>query len=179
MAARATEGGHALRRQWRAFKNPRTHITKADTIIYRRAAPRHRAVALPRARRDPGRCRAQASHRLIEVWPYPDAGSWQGKRIVMIKGRRARKVRGSPHGDRCKRWGAPLNGVCQCALRACWMWCRIHSSGTDRSSSERWLERSSRPRPPIRMHQPHATDSLAQQHAGTAMRSHPSMIRAP
>jgi len=27
--------GHALRRQWRAFKNPRTHITKADTIIYR------------------------------------------------------------------------------------------------------------------------------------------------
>jgi hypothetical protein len=27
--------GHALRRQWRAFKNLRTHITKADTIIYR------------------------------------------------------------------------------------------------------------------------------------------------
>lgn len=27
--------GHALRRQWRAFSNPRTHITKADTIIYR------------------------------------------------------------------------------------------------------------------------------------------------
>ena len=27
--------GHALRRQWRAFKNPRTHVTKADTIIYR------------------------------------------------------------------------------------------------------------------------------------------------
>jgi transposase len=27
--------GHALRRQWRAFRNPRTHITKADTIIYR------------------------------------------------------------------------------------------------------------------------------------------------
>ena len=27
--------GHALRRQWRAFKNSRTHITKADTIIYR------------------------------------------------------------------------------------------------------------------------------------------------
>ena len=24
-----------MRRQWRAFKNPRTHITKADTIIYR------------------------------------------------------------------------------------------------------------------------------------------------
>jgi len=27
--------GHALRRQWRAFRNPRTHLTKADTIIYR------------------------------------------------------------------------------------------------------------------------------------------------
>jgi transposase len=27
--------GKALRRQWRAFKNPRTHITNADTIIYR------------------------------------------------------------------------------------------------------------------------------------------------
>jgi transposase len=26
--------GHALRREWRAFKKPRTHITKADTIIY-------------------------------------------------------------------------------------------------------------------------------------------------
>lgn len=27
--------GHLLRRQWRPFKNPRTHVTKADTIIYR------------------------------------------------------------------------------------------------------------------------------------------------
>jgi transposase len=27
--------GHALRRQWRAFKSLRTHITKANTIIYR------------------------------------------------------------------------------------------------------------------------------------------------
>jgi transposase len=27
--------GHALRSQWRTFQNPRTHITKADTIIYR------------------------------------------------------------------------------------------------------------------------------------------------
>lgn len=27
--------GHALRNQWRAFQNPRTHVTKADTIIYR------------------------------------------------------------------------------------------------------------------------------------------------
>jgi hypothetical protein len=27
--------GLALRQQWRPFKNPRTHITKADSIIYR------------------------------------------------------------------------------------------------------------------------------------------------
>jgi hypothetical protein len=27
--------GHALRCEWRSFKSPRTHITKADTIIYR------------------------------------------------------------------------------------------------------------------------------------------------
>src|SRR5678815_4848615 len=27
--------GHALRSQWRAFQNPRTHLTKAGTIIYR------------------------------------------------------------------------------------------------------------------------------------------------
>ena len=27
--------GRPLRREWRAFSNPRTHITKADTIIYR------------------------------------------------------------------------------------------------------------------------------------------------
>jgi len=27
--------GHALRSQWRPFKNLRTHVTKADTIIYR------------------------------------------------------------------------------------------------------------------------------------------------
>jgi len=26
---------HALRSEWRAFKSPRTHVTKADTIIYR------------------------------------------------------------------------------------------------------------------------------------------------
>ena len=26
---------NALRREWRPFKNPRTHITKADTIVYR------------------------------------------------------------------------------------------------------------------------------------------------
>jgi transposase len=27
--------GHMLRREWRVFKNRRTHVTKADTIIYR------------------------------------------------------------------------------------------------------------------------------------------------
>ena len=27
--------GHRLRSQWRAFRNPRVHVTKADTIIYR------------------------------------------------------------------------------------------------------------------------------------------------
>jgi hypothetical protein len=27
--------GHPLRREWRSFSKPRTHITKADTIIYR------------------------------------------------------------------------------------------------------------------------------------------------
>ena len=26
--------GHPLRREWRAFNKPRTHVTKADTIIY-------------------------------------------------------------------------------------------------------------------------------------------------
>jgi len=27
--------GKALRREWRAYRKPRTHITKADTVIYR------------------------------------------------------------------------------------------------------------------------------------------------
>lgn len=31
-------GGKVLRREWRPFKNPRTHITKADTVIYRASA---------------------------------------------------------------------------------------------------------------------------------------------
>src|SRR5664279_5960059 len=30
--------GHALRSEWRPFKNPRDHITKADTIVYRSSA---------------------------------------------------------------------------------------------------------------------------------------------
>jgi transposase len=37
--------GHALRKQWRAFKNERTHITQADTIIYR--ASQHDCVNCP------------------------------------------------------------------------------------------------------------------------------------
>lgn len=37
--------GHALRSQRRAFKNPRTHLTKADTIIYR--ASQSECVACP------------------------------------------------------------------------------------------------------------------------------------
>ena len=85
------------------------------------AAPRHRAVALPRARRDPGRSRAQANHRLIKAQRCPDAGSWQGKRIVMIKGRRARNVRGSLHGDRSKRWARREMGFANalCAHARC------------------------------------------------------------
>jgi hypothetical protein len=30
--------GHALRSDWRPFKNPRDHVTKADTIVYRSSA---------------------------------------------------------------------------------------------------------------------------------------------
>jgi len=30
------------------------------------------------------------------------------ERIIMIKGRRARSARGSRHGDRPERWGAPV-----------------------------------------------------------------------
>ena len=36
--------GRALRSDWRPFKNPRTHITKADTIIYRVEAIRLREL---------------------------------------------------------------------------------------------------------------------------------------
>lgn len=63
----------------------------------------------------------------------------------MVKGRRARNDRGSLHSDRPYRWGASVTGVCQCALRAFSMWCRVCTTCTDRSSSEHWLGRSSRP----------------------------------
>jgi len=65
----------------------------------------------------------------------------------MIKGQRARDVGGSPHGDRPKRWGASVTGASQSALRAYCKWYPDDGSGTDRSSSELWLERSSRPDP--------------------------------
>ena len=65
----------------------------------------------------------------------------------MIKGRRARSDCGSPHGDRPYRWGASVTGASQSALRAYSMWCPDDRSGTDRSSSELWLERSLRPDP--------------------------------
>ena len=51
--------GHALRRQWRPFKNQRTHITKADTVIYR-ARERDCATCLMKAK-----CCPNVSHRKI------------------------------------------------------------------------------------------------------------------
>jgi transposase len=41
--------GHALRKQWRLFKNERTHITQADTIIYR--ASQHDCANCPMKQR--------------------------------------------------------------------------------------------------------------------------------
>ena len=49
--------------------------------------------------------------------------------------------------NRHQRWGASVTGVCQCALRACSMRCRVLTSCTDRRSSEHWLERSQYPDP--------------------------------
>ena len=103
-----------------------------------------RAVALPRARRDPGRGHAQAGHSLRPDSPNPNKRLGV-EHIITIKGRRARNVRGSLHGDRPERWGAPVTGVCQRTLCACRIGCRVSTAGTDRSSSERWLERSSHP----------------------------------
>jgi len=65
----------------------------------------------------------------------------------MIKGQCARNGCGSPDSDRSERWGALVTGVSQSALRAYRMWCPGKYPGTDRSSSELWLERSSRPDP--------------------------------
>ena len=41
--------GHALRKQWRLFKNERTHVTQADTIIYR--ASQHDCANCPMKQR--------------------------------------------------------------------------------------------------------------------------------
>jgi len=64
---------------------------------------------------------------------------------IMIEGRRARSVRGSPHGDRPIRRGASVTGVCQCASRAFSLWCRASTACTDGSSPGHWLGRSSYP----------------------------------
>jgi hypothetical protein len=63
----------------------------------------------------------------------------------MVTGRRARNTPGSPHRDRPTRWGASVTGVSPSALRACCIWCRMRTSGTDRRLSEPWLERLSLP----------------------------------
>ena len=41
--------GHALRSKWRLFKNERTHVTQADTIIYR--ASQHDCANCPMKQR--------------------------------------------------------------------------------------------------------------------------------
>ena len=95
-------------------------------------------------------CRTPAS-RTDRSWPDHELGRRPIERRLgsdrnsMIKGRRARNVSGSPHGDRPKRWGASLTGVGQRTLCACWIGCRTSASVTDRSSFEPWLERSLHP----------------------------------
>ena len=64
---------------------------------------------------------------------------------ISIKGQRARGVGGSPHRDRPQRWGASVTGDCQCAWRACSMWCWTLESCTDRSLPEQLLELSTIP----------------------------------
>ena len=60
----------------------------------------------------PGRRDAQAGRRVSSRGLRSKDGL-AGDRNSMIKGRRARNVSGSLHGDRPKRWGAPLTGVGQ------------------------------------------------------------------
>ena len=107
------------------------------------AAPGDRAVALPAKRRDPGR-RRSSSRSPLELGRLRRT-RLAGDCIIMIKGRRARGVRGSLLGDRPQRWGAPLTGVGQRTMCACWIGWRTSTSVTDRSSSEPWLERSLHP----------------------------------
>jgi len=63
----------------------------------------------------------------------------------MIKGQRARDDCGSPQGDRPERWGASVTGDCQCAWRACSMWCWASEPCTDRSFIEHELDPSTVP----------------------------------
>jgi hypothetical protein len=51
--------GHPLRSSWRSFKNPRDHVTKADTIIYR--ATQHDCGSCPRK----SKCCPNTTHRKI------------------------------------------------------------------------------------------------------------------
>ena len=51
--------GHPLRSEWRQFKNPRTRITKADTIIYRASPMDCAACSLKE------RCCPNTPHRKI------------------------------------------------------------------------------------------------------------------
>lgn len=57
--------GKALRREWRPFKNPRKHITKADTIIYR-ASQRDCATCPMKARCCPNTAARKIARSLHE-----------------------------------------------------------------------------------------------------------------
>ena len=92
----------------------------------------------------PRRSRAQADRRLSPRSRRPNALTSMA-RIIMIKGQRARNGGGSLRSDRPERWGASVTGDCQRTLRACCIGYRMRTSGTDRSSFEHWLERSSHP----------------------------------
>lgn len=88
----------------------------------------------------------------------------------MIKGRRAREVPGSLQRDRLERRGASVTGVCQCASRACSMWCRVSAPCTDRRSSEQLARTLVIPRPRIKVHHHCHAISISQQHTGAAMK---------
>ncbi|KSH14855.1 DDE transposase [Pseudomonas aeruginosa] len=59
--------GHPLRSEWRQFKNPRTHITKADTVIYRASQMDCAACSLKE------RCCPNTPHRKIARSIHEDA----------------------------------------------------------------------------------------------------------
>lgn len=62
--------GHPLRSEWRQFKNPRTHITKADTVIYRASQMDCAACSLKE------RCCPNTPHRKIARSIHEDARAW-------------------------------------------------------------------------------------------------------